>query len=73
MDCPSNDWNGCGIIVLAARRHCPYFSGTGEVLIRSLSHNGEALPSEVSTSDAANLEIRDIAENGSFTQTLSIR
>lgn len=44
--------------VLDALRHRQYFSGTGDVLIRSLTYNGEEFPAQISVSDAANLEIQ---------------
>ena len=44
--------------VLDALRRRQYFSGIGEVLIRSLTFNGGEFPAEVSTSDAGNLKIR---------------
>jgi len=44
--------------VLDALRHRHYFSGTGEVLIRSLTYNGQEFSAEISISDATKLEIK---------------
>ncbi len=43
--------------VLDALRSRQYFSGTGEVLIRSLTYDGKEFPSEISASDADAIEI----------------
>lgn len=43
--------------VLDALRERRYFSGTGEVLISSLTYNGKEFPAEIAQQDAASVEI----------------